>query len=157
MDKLISTNVKIYKMIAEEAYRQMGQSDEDSRSPKPDGSPGWVITYDPDHFSFKQAMISIVFTGIWLEAVMHIHIVKNFGELKFKEYDFKTYEQKLELLGCNDQSLLSAVENFRKTRNSLIHEKAYIDDGEIKWAQKEAQNAHEILKSLNEFFTNKFG
>ena len=144
-------------MIADEAYQKMVQSDEESRSPKPDGSPGWIKTYDPDHFSFKQAMISIVFTGMWLEAEMHIHIVKNFGEIKFKEYDFKTYEQKLDFLGCNDQALLSAVEKFRKTRKSLVHEKAYIDDGEIKWAQKEAKNAHEILTLLYEFFSNKFG
>jgi hypothetical protein len=157
MNQFISSNVAIYKMIADEAYQNMVQSDKDSRSPKSDGSSGCVITYDPNHFSFKQAMISIVFTGMWLEASMHIHIVKKFGDVKFHEYDFKPYEQKLELLGCNDQNILNSVQKFKKVRKSLVHEKAYFDDGEIKWAQKEAKNAHEVLTSVYAYFQNKLG
>ena len=42
------------------------------------------MTYDPGQTSFKQSMISIVFTGIWLEALMHLLIVRRYGENKFK-------------------------------------------------------------------------
>lgn len=146
------TNVSIYKMIAEEAYQKMVQSIEAGRLPKPDGSVGWIITYDPNQTSFKQAMISLVFTGMWLEALMHLLIIKGYGKKIFKEYDSKLYEEKLKLLGCTDQKLLASVTRFRKVRKSMVHEKAYFDDGEIKWAQNEAKNAHELIVAISEHF-----
>ena len=64
------------------------------RRPKEDGS-GWIITYDPDQTSFKQAMISIVFTAMWFEALMHLLIVQKYGIELFKKYDRKNYADKL--------------------------------------------------------------
>jgi hypothetical protein len=93
MDRFIFTNAAVYKAIADEAYQTMVQSIETGRRPKPDGSAGWIVTYDPNQTSFKQAMISLVFTGMWLEAVTHLLIVKAHGKDKFKEYDFKSYEE----------------------------------------------------------------
>lgn len=157
MNRLIFTNATTYKMIADEAYLQMVESDETGRRPKPDGKTGWIITYDPNQTSFKQAMISLVFTGMWLEAAMHLLIVNVYGKEKFKEYDFKSYEQKLTLLGCNDQELLNSVARFRGARKSLVHEKAHFDDGEMKWAQKEAKNAHEMLTAIYAHFSGQLG
>lgn len=151
------TNASVYKTIADEAYQKMVQSVEAGRRPKPDGSPGWIITYDPNQTSFKQAMISLVFTGMWLEAVMHLLVVKSHGKEKFTEYDFKSYEEKLSLLGCADQALLDSVLRFRKARKSLVHEKAHFDDGEIRCAQKEAENAHELLVAIYERFSEQLG
>ncbi len=71
MGHSIFTNVSIYKAIAEEAHDEMTRLLESSRRPKPDGSKGWIITYDPKHNSFKKATISIVFTGMWFEAMTH--------------------------------------------------------------------------------------
>lgn len=153
MDRLVITNIEIYKTIADEAYQKMIQLMEAGRRPKSDGNTGWIITYDPNKNSFKQSMISIVFTGMWLEALIHLLIVKKFGKEKFKEYDFKTYEKKLQLLGFTDKNLLDRVSRFRKTRKSLVHEKAYFDNGEIKKAQDEAENAHEILVSIHRHFS----
>ncbi len=93
-------------------------------------------------------MISLVFTAMWLEALMHILIVKAYGKDKFKEYDFKSYKDKLTLLGCTDEKLLNSVHRFRETRKALIHEKAHFDDGEIRWAQKEAENAHGLIAAI---------
>ena len=116
------------------------------------------MTYDPGQTSFKQSMISIVFTGIWLEALMHLLIVRRYGENKFKEYDRKkTYEEKLELLGCIDQELLARVSRFHKTRKSLVHEKAHFDNNEIMMAQDEAENAHEILVGIHKHFSEQLG
>jgi len=157
MNLFVLTNAAIYKTIADEAYQNMVQSVEAGRRPKPDGSAGWVITYDPNQTSFKQAMISLVFTGMWLEAMMHLLIVKAHSKDKFKEYDFKSYEEKLTLLGCTDQELLNSVSKFRKARKSLVHEKAHFDDGEIRWAQKEAKNAHELLAAVYEHFSDQLG
>ena len=157
MNRFVFTNVAIYKAIADEAYHKMVQSVEAGRRRKPDGSAGWIVTYDPDQTSFKQAMISVVFTGMWLEAVTHLLIVKVHGKDKFKEYDFKSYEEKLTLLGCIDQELLNSVSRFRQARKSLVHEKAHFDDAEIRWAQKEAENAHELLLAVNEHFSKHLG
>ena len=157
MDSIVITNIEIYKAIADEAYQKMVQLMEAGRPPKPDGSAGRTIIYDPNQNSFKQSMISIVFTGIWLESLFHLLIVDNYGKEKFKEYDFKSYEEKLQLLGCMEQNLLDRVLRFRKTRKSLVHEKAHLDDGEIKLAQDEAENAHQILICIYEHFSGNLG
>jgi len=148
-DPISVTNVEIYKAIADEAYQEMVQLMEAGRRPKLDGSAGWIITYDSSHASFKKAMVSIVFAGMWLEALMHLLIVRKFGEERFREYDFKFYEEKLKLLGLADEKLLDRVLRFRTTRKALVHEKAHFDDGEIKTAQSEAENAHEMLNAIH--------
>jgi hypothetical protein len=152
MNPFVLTNVDIYKTIAVEAYQNMVQSIEAGRRPKPDGTAGWIVTYDPDRTSFKQAMISVVFTGMWLEAIMHLLIMKAYGNNKFKEYDFKSYKEKLKLLGCTDEELLNSASRFQKTRKELVHEKAHFNDGEIRWAQKEAENAHSLLMEVHRLF-----
>lgn len=157
MNSSVVTNIAVYKAIADEAYEEMVRSIATMRRPKPDGSPGWIITYDPKQTSFKQSMISIVFAGMWLEAFTHLLIVKNFGKEKFKEYDRKSYEEKIRLLGCTEMKLLDRVAQFRTTRKSVVHEKAHLDDGEIKKAQNEAENAHEMLVAIYEHFKNQLG
>jgi hypothetical protein len=153
MNHHVFTNIAIYKAIAEEAYQKMLQLMETGRRPKTDGSVGWITTYDPNQNSFKQSMISIVFTGMWFEALMHLLIVKKYGNDKFKEYDFKSYEEKLQLLGCTEKELLERVSRFRNTRKYLVHEKAHLDNGEIKKAQDEAENAHEMLVAIHKLFS----
>ena len=136
----------------------MNELIESRRRPKPDGSNGgWIITSDPDQNSFKQAMIAIVFTGMWLEAFLHLMIVRKHGKDKFEEYDFKPYEDKLHLLECSDPYIIDRAIRFRKSRKELVHEKAYFDNGEIKKAQDEADNAHELLVALNNQFIAKNG
>ena len=157
MNHFVLTNVEVYRTIADEAYQKMVQSVEAGRRPKSDGSAGWIVTYDPDQTSFKQAMISLVFTGMWLEATMHLLIVKAYAKDKFEEYDFRSYEEKLMLLGCTDEELLNSVSRFRKARKALVHEKAHFDDGEIRWAQTEAENAHGLLTAIYERFSEQLG
>jgi len=153
MDHLVITNIGIYKAIADEAHLEIVQLMESGRRPKPDGSAGWIKTFDPNQTSFKQSMVSIVFTGMWLEALMHLLIVKKYGKDEFKKYDFKTYEEKLKLLGCMDEKLLHRVSRFRGIRKSLVHEKAFFDEDGIKKAQDEAENAHEILVAIHNHFS----
>ena len=153
MDHLVITNIGIYKAIADEAHQEIVQLMESGRRPKPDGSAGWIKTFDPNQTSFKQSMVSIVFTGMWLEALMHLLIVKKYGNDEFKKYDFKTYEEKLKLLGCMDEKLLHRVSRFRGIRKSLVHEKAFFDEDGIKKAQDEAENAHEMLVAIHNHFS----
>jgi hypothetical protein len=156
MDRPLISNTEVYKAIADEAYQKMIQLMADGRRPRTDGNPGWIITRDPSQNCFKQSMISIVFTGMWLEAFLHLLIVRECGEEIFKAYDRKTYEEKLQLLGCTDERIFNRVSRFREARISLVHEKALLDGGEIKFAQEEAENAHGIFGVINSFVSEQF-
>jgi hypothetical protein len=152
MSQLLITNVSSFKAIALDAHMSMKSSLNAGREPIGDGRPGWIISFDPNQTSFRQAMITIVFTGIWLEALLHLLIVRDHGEEKFKEFDRKPYEDKILLLGCSDQKILDSAERFRKCRRELVHEKAFFDSGEAKTAQDEAENAYQLLVAIDSRF-----
>lgn len=146
---LVITNISIYEAIAQEAFDEVIDLDTSLRTPKNSGSGGFIFEYDPTYKSFKKSMIVVVFTGIWLEAFLHLEIVKAFGESEFKKVDrTKSYEEKLEIIGINDSELLKKVNNFRETRRELVHEKAFMDKGEIKKAQEEATLANEVMREI---------
>ena len=148
MSKLILTNISTYKDIAIDAFESMQTVIESAHKPKNDGTQGWIIQFDSNQTSFKLAMIVIVFAGMWLEALLHLLIVRDHGENKFREFDFKPYEEKLKLLGITNQSVLEDAGRFRKARKELVHEKAYSDSSETKMAQNEAHNAHQLLLTI---------
>ncbi|MEK6725220.1 MAG: hypothetical protein AABY54_01525 [Deltaproteobacteria bacterium] len=152
MKKPIFSNVDIYKAIVDESYSEMKSIDAGSKVQR-EGGEGWVKQYDPESRSFKKAMIITVFTGMWLEASLHLLIVRKFGEQKFKDYDFKSYRDKLVLLNISDQSLLDEVDKFKLTRKELVHEKAYFDKGVVKMAQSEAELAYSIVQRLSVAFS----
>lgn len=146
---VVFSNVSIYKEIVEEAYSKMCLLSDEGKTPKDDGSSGHIIKYDPTHSSFKHSMIVVVFTGMWLEAMLHQLIVSRHGEEKFKKYDFKPYREKLALLGVSDSEILDKVDLFKASRKELVHEKAFFDSGEIKVVQKEAELAHQVMASVS--------
>lgn len=150
MDKFTYSNASVYKAISEEAYSDMVAHDVKNRRPKDDGSEGFIIAYDPSQMSFKQSMITIVFTAMWLEASLHLSLVEKFGVEKIRSINRnqKVYEDKLQYLGIHDQDIIAKVSKFRLTRNELIHEKSHLDKGEIKKAQDEAHLANEIMSMV---------
>lgn len=154
MDHFVVTNIAIYKAIADEAYEEMFHLLTVGKRPMPNNEK-WIINYEPNHTSFKKALVSIIFTGMWLESLMHILIVKEFGETKFKEYDFKSYEEKLRLLGICDECLIKRVSRFRKTRKELVHEKVFFDDGAITTAQSESENANILRHEIQDLLEYK--
>jgi hypothetical protein len=149
MAEHIFTNVSTYRAIAIEAFEAMQELGEPGRRTKADGSPGWILQFDPKQKSFKQAMVAIVFAGMWLEALLHLLIVRDHGEEKFREFDFKPYEEKLRLIGIDDNAILEAAARFRVARKELVHEKAHFDAGETKTAQDEARNAYQLLVAID--------
>lgn len=149
MAELIFTNVSTYRAIAIEAFETMRDLVVSGRRPKEDGSPGWILQFDPNQKCFKQAMIAIVFTGMWLEALLHLLIVRDHGEEKFREVDYKPYEEKLRLIGIDDKSILESAARFRVARKALVHEKAHFDTGETQTAQDEARNAYQLLLAID--------
>ena len=157
MAELLITNVSIYGAIAIEAFEAMQELVESGRRLKEDGSPGWILQFDPNQKSFKQAMVAIVFTGMWLEALLPLLIVRDHGEEKFREIDFKPYEEKLRFIGIDDNSILEAAARFRIARKELVHEKAHFDTGETKKAQDEARNAYQFLLAIDTALRGSLG
>jgi hypothetical protein len=148
----VHTNIRIFYHIAEEAYVAMYKDLNSSRRPKPNDEPGWIITYDPDQKSFKNAFITIVFCGVFLESLLHLLIVERKGLDTFKKCDWKPYKDKLQLLGCNDQSILEGSTQYQDARRQVVHEKAHLDDNSFRIAQKEAAFAMELVKNIVAYF-----
>ena len=156
----ILTNIGIYRSIVEDAYRQMAADMDENIEGVAEGSDVVVKTFDPAQLSFKQAMISVVFTCIWLEAALHLLIVGKLGrEAYTNEVDYSGYRAKLELLDCRDEDLLVNVERLQQTRRELVHEKAHFEfndagefTGELRGAQDEAENARAVTLAVEKWF-----
>lgn len=153
----IFSHVKVYYEVAKDSYDSMIYHLESNRRPKIDGGVGWTIKFDPERKSFKKALITIVFTGVFLEALLHLLIVKHKGIKVFKEIDKKkNYEGKLELLGCEDPEILGLCKNLREARREIVHEKAHLDDEFFRDAQDEAKKAIILVNKLITFFSLNF-
>jgi len=150
---LVHTNVRVFYKIAQECYKAMNDFLKMYRRPMPDGKPGYIITLDPDQKSFKNAFITIVFCGVFLESLLHLLILKHYGLDIFKKYDRKSYEEKLKLLGCSDRSIIDLCKKYRDARREVVHEKAYLDnDYFLRVAQDEAEVAIELINKVVAYF-----
>jgi hypothetical protein len=152
-----SSNFGVFYRIAEEAYTAMDEDLRSSRKPKPHNEPGWIITYDPGQKSFKNAFITIVFCGVFLESLLHLLIVERKGLDVFKKYDRKPYKDKLQLLGCKEESILQASMRYQESRRQVVHEKAHLDIDHYRFAQKEAASAMDFVKKVVTHFDIKLG
>ncbi len=156
----ILTNVGVYKSIADDAYKQMSADMAENVRAGTTESDVVVKMFDPEQLAFKQAMISLVFTCIWLEATLHILIVERSGrEAYTNKVDRSGYRNKLELLGCRDEELLRNVERLQEVRRELVHEKAHFEfneagefTGEMRKAQDEAENARAVMVAVEREF-----
>jgi len=155
--RLIFTNTRIFYSIAKESLAEMDVHFNADRRPKPNNEPGWIITFDPDQKSFKSALITIVFCGIFLEAILHLLIVKHNGIEIYKQYDHKTYEDKLKLLGCDDETIMKLCEHFRNARREIVHEKAHLDQKSLRIAQDEAKKSMELIDKVVAYFKLDIG
>lgn len=146
------SNVSVYLSIAEESLSEAQRLEELARRPKPNGEPGFIITYDPQRRSFKNSLIAIAFAAMYLEAMFYITGVNELGIAIYKKHDNKSYEDKLKLFGLSDVEMLKRCEQFRLIRNALVHEKAVqpneMTAGVIYVAQNEAKNAVALVKEI---------
>lgn len=146
------TNLHIYRAIAENAFAEANSLEVESRQPKSDGTSGYVIALDPSRSSFKQSLISLTFSGVYLEALLFLKGTQRFGDQWEKEFDRKTYEDKLKRLGVTDESLIKSAKHFRTVRRELVHEKAVpVYDralGNNYWAQVEAKEAIMLIRAV---------
>lgn len=146
------SNAQVYLAIAEEALTESNRLDEATRTPKPDGEHGFVITYDPEHTSFKRSMIAIVFAGLYFEALLYMVGVERLGKDEYMKIDRKCYEEKLHALGVFDIETLATCKRFREARKDLVHEKAVgpyeMEKCTFRAAQCEAEIAVSFVKSI---------
>lgn len=155
MGDIIITNVAVYREVVEESYASMQETMLKQCRPKANGEPGLIKTYDPSRKSFKQAMICIVFAGMWVEAELHIQLGWRRGKDVAKETDRKTWEEKLRSLGVCDEDLLEKVCEFRKSREDLVHEKAFFTQNYFSAAQDRAELAHRVVCLVEAVFTTR--
>lgn len=88
------TNLKTYLDISIE-YQAKSKMLMDSQRKPIEGRPGRFVTLlDPTNSSFKFALISVVFAGIYLDALLHIESLRCFGDKSDKfidKFDHMTY------------------------------------------------------------------
>ena len=145
------SNFDIFLSIAREAHSEMKRLDEEGRVPKPDGSPGFVVTWDPERRSFKNALIATTFAGVYFEALTYF-IARSQSAAKAEKVDRAGYREKLIELGVTDNALLDAAVLFRLDRNDLVHEKAVpieqFDGSKARFAQSSADKAMHFLECV---------
>jgi hypothetical protein len=146
------SNMDTYLSIARESHSEMERLFNAARSPKPDGSPGYIITYDPNSGSFKQALITIAFSAMYFEALTYFTARKRFSKTKAADICGMWYENRLEPLGITDKPLTDRAKLFRLARNDLIHEKAIIPSelgsSTIRFAQQTANESIEFVLTV---------
>jgi len=145
---VVLSNAHVYREIAEDAQQRSQASLEAHRSPKDDGSPGYVLTRDPNQASFKNSMIAIVFAGMTMEARLWLFGCARVGVAQYKRLDKKPLEERLGPLGIADDILFEEVKAFREARAALVHEKALPisqDRSPIRIAQEEAAKAVVVM------------
>lgn len=121
----ILSNLHIYLAIAEEANAEAQELWRKGRKPRQHGCGGFILIFDPTQRCFKQSLIAITFSAIYLEALLYLTGTKTCGESIWRKYwDRKTYEEKLAKLGITDPEVIESAERFRNARKDLVHEKA---------------------------------
>lgn len=150
----VLTNINVYLEIAEDALAASNHLFENSTTPNEIAAEGHVMTRDPERKSFKQSLVAIAFSGMYLEALLGLVGTARLGKSLYSKIDRQTtYEEKLSLLGIYDQELLSDCKRFREARNDLMHEK-HIDlemlkAGEFRVAQNEAAHGVQFVKTVS--------
>lgn len=120
----IFSNARVYQQIAVEALGRAQSSLADHRRPKEDGSPGYVLTHDPERASLKNSFIAMVFAGMTMEAQLWLHGCERLGTVQYEPIDRQPLELRLASLGILDDVLAADMRAFRLARKALVHEKA---------------------------------
>lgn len=124
---VLISHLHVYRAIAEEAAAKSLKSLDEHRTPKPNGEPGFIL-HEVNGVSFKEALIAIAFSGIYLEALMAI--VQRQAKASGKRFVSKgakegRYGGKLQAIGIKDPDLIAEANHFNDARDDLIHEKSY--------------------------------
>jgi hypothetical protein len=150
------SNLSIFLDLARESLANSEKISAGQGRPKPNGEKGEIINFDPRRQSFKQALISIAFAGVYLDALLHLEGVSRLGKASYEKFEKKHYEAKLQALGITDSGLLRSCRRFRESRNDLMHEKPIDLSPNIpagipnvwRTAQEEARHAIDFIDAV---------
>jgi len=148
----IFSDSRIYRDIAVEALSASESAFSAGSRPKEDGSSGRVLAYDPEHRSFKQSMIAIVFAGLYIEARLWLHGCSRLGIAKYRSIDRRPLEDRLPALGVSDAMLRDDLKEYRESRKSLVHEKPVplsMETSPTRVAQTEAAKAMALMDRVD--------
>jgi hypothetical protein len=161
--RILVSNVSLFRVMAREAAAQSLESLDAHRTPHPDGRPGYTLRWDENQVSFKQALIAIAFSGIYLEALMSIvtrEAKRANRRFVSKSTKSRRYRGRLEALGIKDKGLLEEVDHFNDARRDVIHEESYelstvpgaANNSDMKFfvAQGEAERALKLIDRVTE-------
>jgi len=148
--KWVFTNLNVYRQISLEAAAVSAEQLEKLRRPIPDHPGRFELLQDPARLGFKNALISIVFAGMYIEAMLHFVALERLPENRRKKTDRLPLEERVQALGVSDPTLLAACMSFREARKTLVHEKAASPENlqEMRTAQDESRLAVELLIAL---------
>jgi hypothetical protein len=145
------TNIGLYREIALEALEISRGQLEERRRPRGSGSGGHVKTFDPHSRSFKQAMVCIVFAGMFMEGLLWLRGSRKLGVDAYRPIDKKALEERAQAVGITDEELLAELGSYRQVRKELVHEKAVPfsqDKSPLRVAQVEAKKAVDLMERL---------
>lgn len=155
MKDSVYSNLEIYLNITKDSFKKSQRFLNLNRKRIPGNEKGFILKFDPDHKAFKQSLITIVFAGMYMEALFHIVGSIRVGKSKWrKKYDGEKYECKLCALGIYDLELIGLCRRFREARNEIMHEKAFSKQ-KIRFAHEEAINAINVIKQVSKLLKNK--
>ena len=154
-DMLVISNHLVYLAIAKESLAKSQRFSQRQRTELANGRA--LIRYDPKQRSFKNSLIAIAFSGMYLEALLHLVGSRRLGINAYEKIDGKTYEDKLRALAINDTALLADCKRFRESRRDLEHEKAFHprSSREMRTAQLEAADAVALIERVRDLLTQK--
>ena len=156
--EMLMSNISHFRGVVHAAHLEWYQLGESSLRPNPNNEKGHIITLASRMQMFRQALVCIVFCGVYLGALLVIKGRRKFGEKKWDKYfDKLIYEAKLELLGCSDLGIITKCRQFRKARNDIIHERPefIFNLKKRKDISKETKNAIDLIKLLEAHFSIK--
>jgi hypothetical protein len=146
----VVTILGIIESIIFDSQELMNNLLEEGRTPKEGG--GFILKYDPNHTSLKEALKILVFVGAAMESMWHQKAVelrsKNFAEKADREC--KSVPLKFECIGLTESSLLEDMTNYYNVRRQIVHEKAHESKFQktLFVAESEANKAVELFKSV---------
>jgi len=148
---LVYTNIKAYLAIAQEACARSQELLTAARRPIPGDESRFVVTADPSHSSFKNALIAIAFAGIYLDALLYREGCRRLGKDAYLKSDRTGYAFKLKLLGIEDEAIFAACKKFTTIRNELVHEHA-LEPTPVRVAQTDAVFAIQFIETVTAAF-----
>ena len=121
------SNAAVFLAIAENALAESERLLAANR--RPNGAGGYVVKLDPGQRSFKQALVALVFAGIYFEALAYAVARMRFSKERALEIDREPYPKRAALLGVEDEALHESLRQLQADRKGVVHEKAlFLDD-----------------------------